>query len=107
MSVESIKATIDANIKANGQQQITGVVLNKVLNEMVDAMSSGGERSLVLGVGKNGGYINFDTKFFTLNSAYDVTEPVYLRKGETLVYKTLCPPASSEVSLGQNGRSAK
>ena len=32
-----IKSTIDANITPNGEQGITGSVLNRVLNDMVDA----------------------------------------------------------------------
>lgn len=34
MSKQSIKATIDANIKQNGNQEITGNILNSVLNAM-------------------------------------------------------------------------
>lgn len=37
----SLKATIDANIKANNNQEITGVVLNACLNDMVDALIAG------------------------------------------------------------------
>ena len=33
---ETIKTTIDANINTNGNQSITGAVLNRVLNDMVD-----------------------------------------------------------------------
>lgn len=35
--MEEIKSTIDANITPNGEQGITGSVLNRVLNDMVDA----------------------------------------------------------------------
>lgn len=35
-SIESVRASIDANVKTNGQQKITGSVLNYVLNGMVD-----------------------------------------------------------------------
>lgn len=35
-NVESIKATIDANIVPNGNNSITGGILNQVLNEMAD-----------------------------------------------------------------------
>lgn len=34
---DNVKATIDANIKTNGKQEITGKVLNHVMNEMIDA----------------------------------------------------------------------
>ena len=37
----SVKATIDANIKTNNNQAITGAILNGVLDEMVDALASG------------------------------------------------------------------
>lgn len=36
MSKQSIKTTINANIKQNGVQAITGQILNSVLNQMVD-----------------------------------------------------------------------
>ena len=39
MSKQSIKATIDANIKQNGVQAITGPVMNSVLNQMVDNLA--------------------------------------------------------------------
>lgn len=37
----SLKATINANIRENNNQEITGVVLNSVLNGMVDALGTG------------------------------------------------------------------
>ena len=37
----SLKATINANIKANGNEEITGYVLNSVLNEMVNLLGVG------------------------------------------------------------------
>ena len=37
----SLKATIDANIKQNNNQAITGNVLNAVLNDMVNSLGSG------------------------------------------------------------------
>ena len=39
----SLKATINANIKANGNQEITGPVLNSVLTAMVNALGGGYE----------------------------------------------------------------
>lgn len=39
MSKQSIKVTIDANIKQNGVQAITGQVMNSVLNQMVDNLA--------------------------------------------------------------------
>ncbi len=37
----SLKATIDANIKQNGNQEITGQILNSVLNQMVNILGTG------------------------------------------------------------------
>ena len=37
----SLKATIDANIKQNGKQEITGQILNSVLNQMVTTLGAG------------------------------------------------------------------
>lgn len=34
---DTTKATINANIKKNGNQEITGSILNSVMTEMVDA----------------------------------------------------------------------
>ena len=37
----SLKVTIDANIKQNGNQEITGQILNSVLNQMVNILGAG------------------------------------------------------------------
>ena len=37
----SLKTTIDANIKQNGNQEITGQILNSVLNQMVNILGTG------------------------------------------------------------------
>ena len=37
----SLKTTIDANIKQNGNQEITGQILNSVLNQMVNILGAG------------------------------------------------------------------
>lgn len=37
----SLKATINANVKANGNQEITGPVMNSVLNAIVDSLGAG------------------------------------------------------------------
>lgn len=37
----SIRATINANVKANNNQEITGNILNSVLNEMIDSLGAG------------------------------------------------------------------
>lgn len=36
-----VKATINANIKTNNNEEITGLILNSVLNEMVDNLAAG------------------------------------------------------------------
>lgn len=38
---KSLKTTINANVKRNGNQEITGSVLNSVLNAMVDTLGTG------------------------------------------------------------------
>lgn len=38
---DNIKATINANIKTNGNQEITGSVLNSVLNQIVNTLGAG------------------------------------------------------------------
>ena len=38
---DNIKATIDANIKTNGNQEISGSVLNSVLNQIVNTLGAG------------------------------------------------------------------
>lgn len=37
----SLKATINANVKQNGNQAITGAIMNSVLNAMVDSLGAG------------------------------------------------------------------
>lgn len=37
----SLKATINANVKQNGNQEITGAIMNSVLNAMVDSLGAG------------------------------------------------------------------
>lgn len=41
MNYNSLKATINANIKTNGNEEITGQVLNSVLTAMVDTIGAG------------------------------------------------------------------
>lgn len=37
----SLKATINANVKTNGNQEITGSIMNSVLNAMIDSLGAG------------------------------------------------------------------
>lgn len=49
----NIKATIDANIKANGNEEITGPILNSVLTHMVDEIPAGFVNSYLAGNGSS------------------------------------------------------
>lgn len=51
----SLKATIDANIKQNGRQEITGQILNSVLNQMVNILGTGYQFAGVATIATNPG----------------------------------------------------
>ena len=51
----SLKATIDANIKQNGNQEITGQILNSVLNAMVTTLGTGYQFAGVATIATNPG----------------------------------------------------
>ena len=51
----SLKATIDANIKQNGNQEITGQILNSVLNAMVTTLGTGYQFAGVVTIATNPG----------------------------------------------------
>ena len=51
----SLKATIDANIKQNGNQEITGQILNSVLNAMVNTLGTGYQFAGVATIATNPG----------------------------------------------------
>ena len=51
----SLKATIDANIKQNGNQEITGQILNSVLNQMVTTLGAGYQFAGVATIATNPG----------------------------------------------------
>ena len=51
----SLKATIDANIKQNGRQEITGQILNSVLNQMVTTLGTGYQFAGVATIATNPG----------------------------------------------------
>ena len=51
----SLKATIDANIKQNGKQEITGQILNSVLNQMVTTLGAGYQFAGVATIATNPG----------------------------------------------------
>lgn len=82
MSKANVKATIDANIKQNGQQLITGTVMNSVLKQMVDSSADQEELTeLALKVGDFAidvatGILTFGGKHFQL-IAIEEEEPTY------------------------------
>ena len=108
----ALKATIDASINTNGQQAITGAILNDVLNEMVDVL---GEGYTFLGVatpttnpttpegkayylaGAAGTYSNFG------NIVVNDDEVALLVWGGTAWSKVVSPAASKE-EVGQLGQ---
>lgn len=51
----SLKATINANIKQNGNQEITGQILNSVLNQMVNILGTGYQFAGVATIATNPG----------------------------------------------------
>lgn len=51
----SLKTTIDANIKQNGNQEITGQILNSVLNQMVNTLGAGYQFAGVATINTNPG----------------------------------------------------
>ena len=51
----SLKSTIDANIKQNGNQEITGQILNSVLNAMVTTLGTGYQFAGVVTIATNPG----------------------------------------------------
>ena len=77
----SLKRTIDANIKQNGNQEITGQVLNSVLNTMVNTLGAGYQFAGVATPASNPGtpdakvfYIANGKGMYTNFGGIDVTE---------------------------------
>lgn len=52
--MDTVKTLINANIKTNGNQEITGLVLNGVLNAMVDSVDANKQEKLSVEVLENG-----------------------------------------------------
>lgn len=98
MSKQSIKATIDAQIKQNGAQAITGQVMNSVLNQMVDNLAeeaSTTEKLSELDVTLNGGNkplsAIWENGFIynggaSTNASFQRAE-LSLSKGQTITFK--------------------
>ena len=77
----SLKTTIDANIKQNGRQEITGQILNSVLNQMVTTLGAGYQFAGVATTATNPGtpdakmfYIANGKGTYTNFSGLEVTE---------------------------------
>ena len=77
----SLKTTIDANIKQNGRQEITGQILNSVLNQMVTTLGAGYQFAGVATIDTNPGapdakvfYIANGKGTYTNFSGIEVTE---------------------------------
>ena len=84
----SLKATINANIRENGNQEITGVVLNSVLNDLVNTMGAGYQFAGVASPSTNPG--NPDERVFYLafsSGTYTYFGNTILHDGELGVFK--------------------
>ena len=76
-------------------------VLEGRIQDVEDRLETiGGQtrRDIKLEVWQDGKYVSYESSYLTSNSAYDVTQPIFLRKGEILVYKSLCQPHVAEVA---------
>lgn len=71
--------------------------LSSVVNGIEQTLQKGDKADINLEVWYDGEYVSFDTHDLTTNSAYDVFKPIFLKKGDTLVYKSLCTQSSSEL----------
>ena len=75
---EALKVTIDANIRENGNQEITGEVLNRVLNEMVSVTEEEVAEAAASGGGGGGGSVEGLAKVATTGSYDDLKDkPVF------------------------------
>ena len=91
---DSIKQTIDANIKINGNQAITGQVLNSVMKDMLSATDAeltelsaviGGEdREYNSSILVNQGLINSNGTIYPSESAYSYSDSVKVLKGQRI-----------------------
>ena len=68
----SLKTTIDANIKQNGNQEITGQILNSVLNQMVNILGAGYQFAGVATIATNPG--TPDAKVFYIANGKGIYE---------------------------------
>lgn len=82
----SLKATIDANIKQNGNQEITGQILNSVLNQMVTTLGAGYQFAGVATIDTNPG--TPDAKVFYIANGkgkYEKFGGIYVTEDDVVV----------------------
>ena len=82
----SLKATINANIKQNGNQEITGQILNSVLNQMVTTLGAGYQFAGVATIATNPG--TPDAKVFYIangNGTYEKFGGINVTEDEVVV----------------------
>ena len=108
----SLKTTIDANIKQNGRQAITGQILNSVLNQMVTTLGTGYQFAGVATIDTNPG--TPDAKVFYIangKGTYTNFDNIIVDEGEVAILKydsswtkevTGIATAESVSQLGQN-----
>lgn len=77
------------------QLKHTGEQIDELLTEL-SALTSGGSTSLTVRT-KSSGYISPEG-YINSNSAYIITEPVYLNEGDKVTYKVLCTSSIAVVA---------
>lgn len=106
MSKQSLKATIDANIKQNGIQAITGQIMNSVLNQMVDDLAEEASTTEKLSeldmqngvfqydpwesislVENKGKYLAYPENILVNMSGYSYSNPVRVNKEDVVVFR--------------------
>lgn len=102
---KSLKTTINANVKRNGNQEITGQILNSVLNAMVDTLGTGYSFAGVATPSTNPGspdakvfYIANGKGTYTLFGGLEVTEDEVV----VLYWDTLWQKASTGIAREGN-----
>ena len=82
----SLKTTIDANIKQNGRQEITGQILNSVLNQMVTTLGTGYQFAGVATIATDPGTL--DAKVFYIangKGTYEKFDSINVTEDEVVV----------------------
>lgn len=110
----SLKTTIDANIKQNGRQEITGQILNSVLNQMVNILGTGYQFAGVATTATNPGspdakvfYIANGKGTYTNFGSLEVTEDeVVVLYWDSLWHK-VSTGIASQAKLSELGQESK